>query len=87
MPFPARPSMRLSMRGLGLLEIFIRTGIYKIPFFRQGGGRARATGAPKQGGGREPYGGTTHTGAARAATTLRGQGYRDATHPDYHTAW
>ena len=77
MPFPVRPSMRLSMQGPGLLEIFIRTGIYKIPFFRQGGGCALKLVALCN----------YLAGAARVATTLRGEGYREATHPNHHPAW
>jgi hypothetical protein len=37
MPFPVRPSMRLSMRGLGRLEIFLGTSIKKIPFSTEAG--------------------------------------------------
>jgi hypothetical protein len=42
--------MRLSMRGLGLLEIFIRTGIYKIPFSTKAGAAASQRGYPSKAG-------------------------------------
>jgi hypothetical protein len=62
MPFHYRPFMRLSMRGLARLEIFLRMDIKKIPFSTEAGAAASQRGYPSKAGaenirGYNPYGG------------------------------